>query len=160
MNIFTVAFFGHRMIERPSLIEQRLEKLIRELLYSREYVEFLVGRDGDFDQLVSSAIRRCKKAVRDDNSALIWVMPYETAEYRNNKEAFYSYYDEIEIYGMSAGTHFKAAHQLRNREMVDRADLIICCIDHQSGGAWQTVKYAIGQEKPVINLAKDDKSVN
>ena len=65
MDVFTVAFFGHRIIERPSLIEQRLEKLIRELLYSKEYVKFLVGRDGDFDQLVFSAVRRCKNSVRD-----------------------------------------------------------------------------------------------
>ena len=113
MDVFTVAFFGHRIIERPSLIEQRLEKLIRELLYSKEYVEFLVGRDGDFDQLVFSAVRRCKNSVRGYNSALIRVMPYETAEYRNNEEDFHNYYDEIEIYGTSADAHSKGAPILR-----------------------------------------------
>lgn len=39
--------------------------------------------------------------------------------------------------------------------MVDRADLIICYIEHEKGGAWQTVKYAIEQGKTVINLAED-----
>lgn len=72
MNIFTVAFFGHRIIDNPFPVEQKLEKIIRELLISKEYVEFLVGRDGDFDQIVSSTVRRCKRTVRDDNSALIW----------------------------------------------------------------------------------------
>ena len=86
MNIFTVAFFGHRIIDNPFPVEQNLEKIIRELLHSKEYVEFLVGRDGDFDQLVSSTVRRCKRAVRDDNSALVWVMPYETTEYRDNEQ--------------------------------------------------------------------------
>ena len=70
MNQYTVSFFGHRVIEDPLLIEQRLEQLIRKLLKEKEYVEFLVGRDGEFDQIVSSTIRRCKRVVRDDNSRL------------------------------------------------------------------------------------------
>ena len=70
-------FYGvlrHRIIDCPFLIEQQLEKLIRELLTEKEYVEFLVGRDGEFDQPFL-AVRRCKRAIRDDNSALVWVMP-------------------------------------------------------------------------------------
>ena len=160
MNIFTVAFFGHRIIDNPFPVEQKLEKIIRELLNSKEYVEFLVGRDGDFDQLVSSTVRRCKRAVRDDNSALVWVMPYETAEYRDNVEAFHEYYDDVEVCGASAGSHFKGAYQTRNREMVDRSDLVVCCIEREHGGAWQTVKYAMGHGKATFNLAKDEESVH
>ena len=40
--------------------------------------------------------------------------------------------------------------------MVDRDDLIICYIEHEKGGAWQTVQYAIKQGKTVINLAQDE----
>lgn len=68
MNTYTVSFFGHRMIEDSLMIEHCLEIFIRKLLREKEYVEFLVGRDGEFDQLVSSVIRRCKRNVRDDNS--------------------------------------------------------------------------------------------
>ena len=75
LNTFTVSFFGHRMIDNALKIESRLEQLIRTLLRDHEYVEFLVGRDGEFDQLVSSAIRRCKREYRSDNSAHIWVLP-------------------------------------------------------------------------------------
>ena len=95
--IYTVSFFGHRIIEDPLRIERYVEMLVRKLLDEKEYVEFLVGRDGDYDQLVSSTVRRCKRVVRDDNSALVWVMPYETAEYRDNVEAFHDYYDDIEV---------------------------------------------------------------
>lgn len=56
MQFFTVSFFGHRQIDNFFEIELLLEKLIRELMLSKEYVEFLVGRDGDFDQLVSSTV--------------------------------------------------------------------------------------------------------
>ena len=152
MNTFTVSFFGHRVIEDPLRIEQRLETLIRKLLKEKEYVEFLVGRDGEFDQIVSSTIRRCKRTIRDDNSAHVWVLPYPTADFRENEDAYRDYYDEIEVCSTSAGGHFKGAYQTRNREMVDRADLIVFCIQHDSGGAWQTMKYAKKKGKPCINL--------
>jgi len=152
LNTFTVSFFGHRRIENALEIENRLEQLIRTLLWEHEYIEFLVGRDGEFDQLVSSTICRCKRQYRSDNSAHIWVLPYLTAEFRDNEESFRDYYDEIEICEAAAGSHYKNAHQTRNRAMVDRSDLVVLCIQHESGGAWQTMKYAKKQGKPCINL--------
>ena len=152
MNLYAVSFFGHRQIDNVFVIEQRLETLIRELLATKEYVEFLVGRDGEFDQLVSSTIRRCKRAIRDDNSALVLVLPYATAEYRNSEQSFHEYYDEIEICAASAEKHFKSAHQIRNRSMVDRSDLVIFCVEHNSGGAYQTMQYARKVDANIINL--------
>ena len=69
MNIFSVSFFGHRQIDNPLQIESQLEEIISSLLQREEYIEFLVGRDGEFDQHVSSTIRRRKRRIRDDNSA-------------------------------------------------------------------------------------------
>lgn len=152
LNIYTVSFFGHRYIDNPFSIERDLEKLIVDLIQNKEYVEFLVGRDGDFDQLVSSTVLRCKKMYRDDNSALIWVMPYVTAEYRNNEEAYHDYYDEIEVCAESAGKHFKSAFQTRNRSMVDRSDLVVFCVERNSGGAYQTLSYAQRKNANIINL--------
>ena len=153
MNTYTVSFFGHRMIDNVLEIENRLEQFIRTVMREREYVEFLVGRDGEFDQLASSTIRRCKREYRSDNSAHIWVLPYLTAELRDNEESFRDYYDEIEVCEAAAGSHYKNAHQTRNRAMVDRSDLIVFCVQHESGGAWQTMKYAKKQCVPYINIA-------
>ena len=156
MNTFTVSFFGHRRIENALEIENRLEQLIRTLLWEHEYIEFLVGRDGEFDQLVSSTICRCKRQYRSDNSAHIWVLPYLTAEYRDNEESFRNYYDEIEVCEAAARSHYKNAYQTRNRIMVDKSDLVVFCIQRESGGAWQTMKYAKKQGIPYINIAKED----
>lgn len=153
MQTFCVSFFGHRMIDNALEIENSLEQIIQTLLQENEYVEFLVGRDGEFDQIVSSAIRRCKREYRSDNSAHIWVLPYLTAEFRDNEESFRNYYDEIEVCEAAAGSHYKNAHQTRNRAMVDRSDLVVFCIQHESGGAWQTMKYAKKQSVPYINIA-------
>lgn len=151
-NTYTVSFFGHRCVENPLIVEQRLEMLIRKILLEREYVEFLVGRDGEYDQIVSSTIRRCKRTCRSDNSAHVWVLPYPTAELRDHEDDFREYYDEIEICSRSANGYFKNAHQRRNREMIDRSHLVIFCLQHESGGTWQTMKYAKKQGIPFINI--------
>lgn len=152
MDIFTVAFFGHRYIDNFFAVESELEKLIHELIVNKTYVEFLVGRNGDFDQMVSSTVLRTKRNLRDDNSSLTLVLPYPTAEFENNEDSFYNYYDEIEICEEAAKTHYKGAVQVRNHSMVDRADLIICYIEKNEGGAYQTVQYAKKQNKTIVNL--------
>ena len=53
MEPFTISFFGHRRIENLVSVESKLIRIVRDLLKSKAYVEFLVGRNGDFDQLVS-----------------------------------------------------------------------------------------------------------
>lgn len=156
LDIFTVAFFGHRYIDNLFKVEELLEEQIRKLINEKEYVDFLVGRNGDFDQCASSTVLRVRKNVRDDNSSLILVLPYPTAEYLNNEDYFHDYYSDVDISYAASKSHPKSAIQIRNREMVDKADLIICYIEENAGGAWQTIKYAIDQKKTVINLAKVD----
>ena len=153
VNIFTVSFFGHRIIPEFREAEDRVEALVHALLLEKEYVEFLVGRDGDFDQIVSSTVKRQQRLVRDDNSSLIWILPYPTAELRNNMENFEAYYDEIEICGNAASSHPKGAFQIRNRQMVKRSNLVVFYVDHTGGGAYQTMRYAQKEKKNILNLA-------
>lgn len=158
MELYTVSFFGHRRICNQLHIDRMLDEYIARLLREHNYVEFLVGRDGDFDQLVSSAIRRCQRECGHHNSSHIWVMPYPTSFFRDNEEACYAYYDEIEIYEEVSAKHFKAAFQARNKHMVDRSNLVIFYVETNEGGAYQTMQYAIQQGKECVNLyhSKED----
>lgn len=149
IDTYTVCFFGHRTINNPVALEIKLECMIRSLLTEHSYVEFLVGRNGDFDILASSVIHRCKRTVRSDNSSIVWVMPYETADYRNNRESYASYYDQIEVFG----GYYKSAFQERNRSMIQRSDLAVFFVDHK-GGAYQTYQYALRCGIPCINFAE------
>lgn len=155
LEVFTVSFFGHRYIDNYGRIEGKLATLTRKLLSTGYFIEFLVGRDGDFDQIVSSTIRAAKRAADDNNSALVWVMAYPKAEYANNAQSFEDYYDEIEVSDAASRSHFKAAIQIRNREMIDRSDLVVCFVERKFGGAFATLQYAQKQKKKVINLAED-----
>ena len=153
MNIFTVSFFGHREIENALEVERKLEAKITELIQTKQYIEFLVGREGEFDILAASVVKRVKKQMDYGNCSLIWVLPYMKAEFRDNEKEYLDYYDDIEICEQSAKAHFKSAMQIRNRAMVDRSDLVICCIQHKSGGAYKTVQYAEKQGHFIINIA-------
>ena len=152
LDIYTVAFFGHRYIDNPPRVEELLEEQIRNLIDENEYVEFLVGRNGDFDRCVTSAVLRVRKNVRADNSSLVLILPYPTAEYLNNEQYFHDYYTDVEISYEASKAHPKSAIQIRNREMVDRADLVVCYIEENAGGAWKTYQYAITKGKDIIKL--------
>lgn len=154
MDTYTVSLFGHRRMDWSLQTEKRLENLVLELLSTKSYVEFLVGRDGDFDLLAASVIHRCKRTFRADNSSLVWVMPYLTADYRNNEEMLLKYYNEIELCQESSIQHFKAAFTIRNRSMVDRSDLVVFYVKQKSGGSWKTMQYARQKGVPIILLTE------
>jgi len=151
MKTFTVSFFGHRRLENALEIERLIEGIVKPILRENEFVEFLIGRDGEFDILVASIIRRCKRIIRNDNSSLVWVLPYPTAELNRDLEEFQNYYDSIEI---NHASHYKSAHQERNRQMIDRSDLVVCYVAHSDGGAYQSMKYTKTQKKRIINIAE------
>lgn len=154
MNIYTVIFFGHIEIENPSEIEKKLEKIIHNLIIKKEYIEFLIGRDGEFDLFASSIIKRTVANCAYGNTSFVLVLPYMKAEYRDNEQSYLEYYDEVEICAESSKSHYKSAIQVRNKKMIDRSDLVICCIQHKSGGAYRTVQYAKKQQCSVLNLAE------
>ena len=74
LDVYTVSFFGHRQVDRFFETEEKVTELVRKLITEKEYVEFLIGRDGEFDQIVASTVRRAKRDLRDDNSELVWVL--------------------------------------------------------------------------------------
>ena len=151
-SVYTVCFFGHRQLDDFSLVEHKVETLIVRLLNEHEYVEFLVGREGEFDQLVTSAILRCRKRLDTANCSVTWVMPYLKADYVKNSESYNNYYDSVEVCEQSANAHPKAAIQIRNKAMVDRSDLCVFYVTHKSGGAYLTLRYADKANANILNL--------
>jgi len=152
MEIYTVAFFGHSYITDLKKAEERLEERVRSLIEEKGFVEFLVGKNGDFDRLAASAVKRIKRTYRSDNSALVLVLPYNISDVSKNTADYERYYDEIEISATAAEAHPKAAITVRNSEMAERADEIICYVERKSGGAYRAVEYAKGLKKRVTNV--------
>ena len=122
MDIYRVAFFGHRRIDRLGEIEERLVPILKELILTKKYVEFYIGRNGEF---VASLIKRVQKQLDRGNSVMILTLPYTVKDI----EYYTDYYDEIVIPDAIGKAHPKRAITLRNKWMVETCDLIICYIE-------------------------------
>lgn len=129
-----------------------------DLLMSEEGMDFRATKDIDLVLIVEAITpdfgRRFWQFVQEAGyeHSLIWVQPYETAEYRQHESDYLAYYDEVQI---CDSTHYKSAFQQRNRAMIDRSDLVIVYVDRQSGGAYQSLRYAQKHHKQVVNLCED-----
>ena len=153
LNIYTVSLFGHRYIDNVSDVEDKLDPIIENLLKTKEYVEFLIGRNGEFDRIAASTIRKVRKRLEHEDCSLILILPYVTAEYEKNEEYFHQYYDDVEICYEASCSHYKTAITVRNKYMVDRSDLVICYANKQSGGAYKAMHYAAKCAKFIINVS-------
>ena len=154
MNNFVVSLFGHREIDDLFKLDKLLMPVIKELIRTKPYVSFLVGRSGEFDEYAASVIKRVQKEVGKENNDITLVLPYSVA----NIEYYGSYYDDIIIPECLFGVHSKAAITRRNRWMVEMSDLVIVYVARNKGGAYEAMKYAKRLKKKVINLC--DETVN
>ena len=125
MEMYTVSFFGHRIIDDLNKVQNELENIISKIVSEHEYVQFLVGRDGDFDIIAASAVRKVKKILFIDNVDLNLVLPYMRAEISNNIEYMLDYYNDIQVDDDARKAHFKAAIKIRNQNMVKKSQLVI-----------------------------------
>ena len=51
MDIYTVSLFGHREINQPIMVAGKIEKVIRKLISSKEDMNFIIGREAEYDMI-------------------------------------------------------------------------------------------------------------
>ncbi|MBP3437390.1 MAG: hypothetical protein J6K61_05750 [Clostridia bacterium] len=61
LTTYTVTFAGHRDIDQYKKVAEKLYEVVSDFIRTKEFVEFYVGDNGDFDRLAASVIRRAKK---------------------------------------------------------------------------------------------------
>lgn len=151
-EIYRVSLFGHREIYDLRAIEEKLSPILANLLRTKQFVELRVGRNGEFDEYAASVIKRVQKEIGKDNNVLILVLPYTVKD----MEYYEAYYDEMMIPECIGKAHPKQAITLRNRWLVETADLVIAYVERESGGAYKALRYAEKLNKKTINLAKKE----
>lgn len=147
-EIYRVAFFGHREVDNMRNLETRLMTVLKRIMGEHTYIEFYIGRNGEFDEIAASVIKRLKKEREMSYNIMILVLPYTVKDI----EYYEDYYDEIMIPESIGKAHYKNAITLRNRWMVDVSDLVIVNVERHSGGAYTAMRYAEKQNKRIINL--------
>ena len=148
-----ISFFGHSSFNKTEAHEQKLLSFLEEKVGDFP-ADFYLGGYGAFDDF---AFKCCQKYKNEHPSvSLIFITPYITVEYQQNhlkdqKEKYdFIIYPEIEQKPL------KFAIFYRNRWMVDKADFIICCIDHSWGGAFKAYQYAKQKKKSIFNISEKD----
>ena len=149
-DTYRVVLFGHRDFNEYRILDKYLGPILKELLRTKPYVEIYIGRNGEVDIYAATVVKSIQNAIGKANSELICVLPYP----EKDMEYYESYYDSVIIPECVEETHPKGAITKRNRWMVEQADLFICYVEHERGGAYTALKYAKTLEKEIINLAE------
>ncbi len=150
-EIYRVSFIGHREITYDfRYVEEALDRIISDVTRNKEFVEFYLGQNGDFDTMAASAVKRYQNRTGKENSALILVIPYEVA----NMDFYEKFYDEIICPDELYGVHFKSAITKRNEWLVDHSDVLIAYVNKDGGGASKCLKYAKRKEISIENIGE------
>lgn len=150
----TVCFTGHRAISRADkLIDTQLRELL-ELLYAQGYRDFLCGGALGFDLLAAEQIVRLRE--KHPDVRLIFCLPCadQSAKWKradcSRYERLLYLSDETRVL---SPRYYEGCMQARNAYMVDRSYLCVACMTHLRGGTLSTVRYAVSQDVPVVNIA-------
>lgn len=146
------AFFGHKYT--PESVKPLLDAAIRNIIEHYPDTTFYVGHNGNFDRMVLSVLKKLSVEFPDlSYSVILAYLPTgKSAERYNDLPTIYP--EGIE------STPLKYAISYRNNWIVKQADMIICYITHDFGGAAQFVKKAENKGKTVYNLADLQKNID
>lgn len=157
-----VAFTGYRPEKMPFIESKKDEAYLTfrkkqlqviERLIELGCTDFISGVAQGFDTWVAEDILKLQK--KNDALTLECAIPFpgqaDKWDYADQKRRY-----KILTHANSAVTtsaHYsKDCFFARNRYMVDKADIVVCAYNGQSGGTQYTVNYALKQNKIVIQI--------
>ena len=151
LDIFRVSFIGHRVVDEYRQVEEELDEVIELLHRKYGFVEYNVGRNGEFDELATQAVRRFRREW-EEWCELTLVEPYPVA----NLDIIEKSYDSV-IIPTDRKCHFKAAIGERNKWLAENCDMMIVYIKRDYGGAYKCYKHAQELGVPIMNIADNIK---
>lgn len=142
------AFFGHRDTEITSLLEAQLENTIRNLI-NKGVTEFWCCDQGNFDWIARLTMLRLKEEYK--HIYLCYISAYNPDNMSKTKQEWLEDKFEIIYPQEVANGHPRFAIERRNNYIAKNADVIVCYIKKDYGGAYKAVKTAQKYQKEIIN---------
>ncbi len=150
--MITVSFFGHRRLF-DSNVEERLYAELVNIAETNDAVSLLIGTHGEFDRLALSVAREIRRTYA--NVRISVVLTSLSLLRKGEGCAAIAYYNDVQtvVYDIEE-EFYKKRITATNRKMVDDSDVVICYANMQEyrSGAKDAVKYAMRQNKRIINL--------
>lgn len=142
--------FGHRVVYGEN-IEERIYDTMLRLVDERGVDEFMIGRNGKFDQMFAEAAKKVRLVRK---VAVTLVLAYDAPDGKLDEfeKEYRAQFDNVLYPKEVMETYPRWAITCRNRWMVKHCDLVISHVAHNSGGAYQAVKYARNQGREIYNI--------
>ncbi len=137
-------------MEESIMVREDLEDILTLLCLEKSYVQFYIGRNGEFDILAASTIKTIRQKYPYVLCDLILILPYTVRDI----EYYADYYDQIMTPDELQGMHPKRAIDERNRWAVEHADLVLVYVENEHGGAYRAREYAKKIGCPLFETVK------
>ncbi len=147
MDIFRVSFIGHRVVDEYRQVEEELDEVIELLHRKYGFIDFNVGRNGEFDDLATQAVRRFRREW-EEWCELTLVEPYPVA----NLDIIGKSYDSV-IIPTDRKCHYKAAIGERNKWLVENCDMMVVYIKHIDKMEKDGCLYSVVEAFSVLDLS-------
>lgn len=134
-------FFGHR--DAPTDIGEELKREILKVLNSHVDVDFIVGNQGNFDEMAASTLKELKEKYNFN----YYVIPAYPPKKKIIPHPYYYPADVLKNVPKNCAIYN------RNSWMVKKADYVIVYVTRNTGGAAKFAWMADMQDCYVINIA-------
>jgi uncharacterized phage-like protein YoqJ len=135
-----VTFCGHSQVSRRDAVRSWLCKIVSQLIQEGAGT-FYLGGYGEFDELAATAVKE-QKALHPEIESVL-VLPYLDRKWDRDR------YDRS-VYPGLEDVPPRYAICKRNQWMVEAADVVVAYVDHDWGGAAQTLAHARRRKKKVV----------
>jgi len=150
-----LCFTGHRHLSGED--QERIIPALRDLLedvWFRGYRSFLCGGALGFDTLAAREVLCFRESHPEARLVMVVPCASQADHWAARDRAVYrdllARADETRVL---SDFYYAGCMQTRNRFLVDHSSLCVCFLSRLQGGTWSTVRYALQQNLPVINLA-------
>ena len=148
------SFTGHRSIDTADV--KTLPGLIRrgiEYVYGEGVREFCVGGALGFDTMVAKEIISFRMSHPDIKLILVLPCLDQTDMWSYQQKDMYDFIlSQADLVEYTSESYYKGCMRVRNKRLVDRADVVIAYLKRTTSGAAQTVRMAKEAGKIVYNL--------
>ena len=148
------SFTGHRVIDvrHKDKIDDLLDRAIA-YAYSVGVRTFYSGGAVGFDTLAARAVVKFRLMHPDVSLVMLLPCADQDSKWTQRQQSNYQYILSVanEVVYLSDG-YYRGCMHVRNRELVERADMVIAYCSGRPGGSSHTLKLATKCKKTVYNL--------
>jgi len=150
-------FTGHRDIPEDKYV--RTMQLLRHTilrLYTEGYRIFNTGGALGFDTMAAQAVLKLKESFPDVQLHLYLPYSGQAEKWSKKDKAVYEYIlEHSEKVTYATDKYNPMCMNIRNRALIDNADLCIAYCTQTTGGTVYTMSYALDKGVDVINIAAE-----